>query len=63
MDKIILRKQRKRASDNLYRVRISGEAYEAIEDLSEKTNMSMTEITSKLLMFALKYTEVEGTQK
>ncbi len=59
MDKVILRKQRHRASDNLYRVRISGETYEAIESLSEKTNMSMTEITSKLLMFALKHTEVE----
>ena len=59
MDKVILRKQRHRASDNLYRVRISGEAYEAIESLSEKTNMSMTEITSKLLMFALSHTEVE----
>ena len=59
MDKVILRKQRHRASDNLYRVRISGETYEAIESLSEKTNMSMTEITSKLLMFVLQHTEVE----
>lgn len=59
MDKVILKKQRRRASDNLYRVRISGEAFEAIESLSEKTNMSMTEIASKMLMFALAHTEVE----
>ena len=59
MDKVILRRQRKRASDNLYRVRISGECYEEIEELSERTNMSMTEIASKLLAFALLHTEVE----
>lgn len=63
MDKIILKKQRKRASDNLYRIRISGETYEAIESLSEKTNMSITEIASKLLEFALQRTEVKEGQK
>lgn len=59
MEKIVLKKQRKRANDNLYRVRISGETYEAIEELAERTNMSLTEIATKLLAFALERVEVQ----
>lgn len=62
MDKVILRRQRKRANDNLYRIRISGAVYEDIEVLSERTNMSMSEIATKLLAFALQHTEVEDTK-
>ena len=60
--KIILKKQRKRANDNLYRIRISGEAYEEIESLAERTNMSLTEIATKLITFALKRVVVEGEE-
>lgn len=62
MEKIVLKKQRKRANDNLYRVRISGESYEAIEELAERTNMSLTEIATKLLLFALEHVEVQEEQ-
>lgn len=58
MDKLILRKQKKRANDNFYRVRVSGEAYEVVEDLAEKTNQSMAEIVSKMLLFAAERCEV-----
>lgn len=62
MEKIVLKKQRKRANDNLYRIRISGESYEAIEELAERTNMSLTEIATKLLLFALEHVEVQEEQ-
>jgi len=61
-DKIILRRQRKRANDNMYRIRVSGEAYEAVENLAERTNMSMTEVATKLLVFAMEHVEVEGEE-
>ena len=38
MDKLILKKQRKRPNDNMYRIRVSGEAYEIAEALAEQTN-------------------------
>lgn len=62
-DQIILKKQKYRTNDNYYRLRVSGEAYSAIEELSEKTNMSMTEIANKMLMFALSHTKVEGDKE
>ena len=62
MEKIVLKKQRKRANDNLYRIRISGESYEAIEGLAERTNMSLTEIATKMLLFALEHVEVQEEQ-
>ncbi len=62
-EKLILRKQRKRPNDNLYRIRVSGEAYETVEALAEQTNMSMTEIASRMIMYALEHTEVEGESK
>lgn len=62
MEKIVLKKQRKRANDNLYRIRISGESYEAIEELAERTNMSLTEIATKMLLFALEHVEVQEEQ-
>lgn len=58
-DKIILRKQKRRANDNTYRVRVSGLVYDNLEALSEQTNLSMTEIVSVLLDDALKRVEVE----
>ena len=61
-DQIILKKQKYRTNDNYYRLRVSGESYSAIEELSEKTNMSMTEIANKMLMFALSHTKVEGDE-
>ena len=58
MEKLILKKQKKRAHDNLYRVRVNGEAYEVVEGLAEKTNQSMTEIVSKMLLYAAENCEV-----
>ena len=60
--KIVLKKQRKHANDNMYRVRVSGEAFESLESLSERTNMSMSELASKLLLFAMDYVVVEGEE-
>jgi len=60
MDKLILKKQKKRSNDNMYRIRVSGEVFELVEELSEKTNLSMTEIASKLISFAAERTEIQG---
>lgn len=59
-EKLVLRKQRRRPNDNLYRIRVSGEAYETVESLAEQTNMSMTDIASRMIMYALEHVEVEG---
>lgn len=59
MEKLILRKQRRRPNDNLYRVRISGEAYETVEKLAEVTNMSLNDVVSKMLMFAAAHIEIQ----
>lgn len=59
MDKLILRKQRRRANDNFYRIRVSGEAFESVEKLAEATNQSMTEICSKMLIFAVEHCEIK----
>ena len=59
MEKLILKKQKKRASDNFYRIRVSGEAYETVESLAEQTNQTMTELCSKMLLFAAEHCEVK----
>ncbi len=59
MEKLILKKQKKRSSDNFYRIRVSGEAYEMVESLSEQTNQSMAELCSKMLLFAAEHCEVK----
>lgn len=61
-EKLILRKQQFRSNDNYYRVRVDGDVYEAIQDLSQRTNQSLTEIASKMLRFAMERTEVEGDE-
>lgn len=63
MDKLILKKQRKRPNDNLYRIRVSGEAYEIAETLAEQTNQSMTEICSKMILFAYEHCEVKEAEE
>ena len=55
---LILRKQRRRTNDQLYRIRVSGETYEIVEKLSERTNMSMNEVASKMIMYAYEHTQV-----
>lgn len=59
IDKLILKKQRKRTNDNQYRIRVSGEAYEAVEKIAEATNMSLNEVATKMLEYAVNHVEVQ----
>lgn len=59
MEKLVLKKQKYRNNDNMCRVRVSGSVYQQMEDLAEKTNMSVTDVATRLLDFAIKHTEVE----
>lgn len=59
IEKIILKKQKYRNNDNMCRVRVSGTVYQQIEELAERTNMSCTDIATKLIDFALARVEVE----
>lgn len=58
-DKIIFKKQKYRNNDNMCRVRVSGSVYQKIEELAERTNMSCTEVATKLIDFALERSEVQ----
>lgn len=57
--KLIFKKQRYRNNDNQCRLRISGTAYEQVERLAEQANMTITEVGTKLVEYALKYAVVE----
>ena len=59
MEKLILKKQKYRNTDNMCRVRVSGTVYQQIEELAERTNMSCTDVATKLISFALGKVEVE----
>ncbi|EFE91206.1 hypothetical protein GCWU000341_02314 [Oribacterium sp. oral taxon 078 str. F0262] len=59
MEKLVLKKQKYRNNDNMCRVRVSGSVYQQMEDLAEKTNMSVTDVATRLFDFAIKHTEVE----
>ena len=58
MENLILRKQRRRTNDQLYRIRVSGETYEIVERLAEQTNMSMNEVASKMILYAYDHTKL-----
>ena len=58
MEKLILKKQRYRTNSQQYRIRVSGEVYEIVDKLSERTKMSLNEIASKMIMYAYEHTEV-----
>ena len=57
--KLVFRKQRYRNNDNQCRLRISGTAYEQVERLAEQANMTITEVGTKLVEYALKFAAVE----
>lgn len=57
--KLIFKKQRYRNNDNQCRLRISGTAYEQVERLAEQANMTITEVGTKLVEYALKFAAVE----
>lgn len=56
---LVFKKQRYRNNDNQCRLRISGTAYEQVEKLAEQANMTITEVGTKLVEFALMYAQVE----
>lgn len=58
MEKLILKKQRYRTNSQQYRIRVSGEVYEIVDKLSERTKMSLNEIASKMIMYAYEHTKV-----
>ena len=58
MENLVLKKQKRISSSQLFRIRVSRETYEIVEKLSEYTNMSMNEVASKLIMYAYEHTEV-----
>ena len=57
---LVFRKQRFRANSALYRIRVSGDVYEIVEDIANKTNMSMNEVASIMIRFAADHTEIRG---
>lgn len=59
MERLVLKKQKYRNNDNMCRVRVSGTVYQQMEELAEKTNMSITDVATKLFDFAIRRTEVE----
>ena len=56
---LIFKKQRYRNNDNQCRLRISGSAFEQVEKLAEQANMTITEVGTKLVEFALMHARVE----
>lgn len=63
MEKLILKKQRYRTNSQQYRIRVSGEVYEIVDKLSERTKMSLNEIASKMILFAFEHTQVVGEEE
>ena len=57
--KLVFRKQRYRNNDNQCRLRISGTAYEQVERLAEQANMTITDVGTKLVEYALRFAVVE----
>ncbi len=58
MEKLIIKKQRYRSTDNHYRVRVDSVAKEIIEDISERTNLCEREVVSMMIKFAKDYIEI-----
>lgn len=58
-EKLVIKKQMRRPSDNMYRVRVDGDTYEIVEKLAEQTNRSMTDICSKMIQYAYEHIEVQ----
>ena len=58
MEKIIIKKQKYRSTDNHYRVRVDSIAKEIVEDISEKSNLCEREVVSMMIKFAKDYIEI-----
>ena len=46
-----------------YRVRVTAEAYDIVETIAEKANMTLNEVASRMIMFAAERTDVTEGQK
>ena len=58
MEKLIIKKQRYRSTDNHYRVRVDSIAKEIVEDISEKSNVCEREGVYMMITFAKDYIEI-----
>lgn len=58
MDKLVIKKQKRRPNDNMYRVRVDGGAYDILEHLANETNRSMTDVCSQMIKFAFDRTVI-----
>lgn len=58
MEKLIIKKQRYRSTDNHYRVRVDSVSKEIIKDISERTNLCEREVVSMMIKFAKDYIEI-----
>jgi len=59
MEKLVLKKQRYRSTDNHYRVRVDSISKSIVEDISEKTNLCEREVASMMIKFAKENLEIE----
>lgn len=59
MEKLVLRRQRSRQNGNNYRIRVSSEIYGLIETISDKTNMTQTEVANRMIEFAGVHLEIK----
>ena len=57
---LVFKKQKFANNSNYYRIRVTGEAYEKIEEISKETNISLNEVATKMILFAAEYSKVEG---
>lgn len=63
-EKLILKKRRARANGSMYyRVRVTAEAYDIVETIAEKANMTLNEVASRMIMFAAERTDITEDQK
>ena len=59
--KLIIQKDRK-PNGNLKLIYIHDDVHSSLKQLSQETNISMAKLIDKMLIYALKYTEVQDLQ-
>lgn len=58
-DKIVfVKKERKLPNHQWPRVRINRETYKAIDDIANEASLNLSDVTTRLLDFALKHVEI-----
>ncbi len=60
---LVFRKQRFKTNSSLYRIRVGGDAYEIVERIADKTNMTMNEVASMMIKFAAEHSEIRGVDE